>query len=70
MKENTTQGETRTLKTLTLNQVPIPIRLLGHFVYSHEKLSEGSQSIDPPLGSDSHSQSVPCELPVREPLTT
>ena len=30
------------------------IRLITPFVYFHEKLSEGSQIIDPPLGSDSH----------------
>ena len=47
------------------------IRLITPFVYFHEKLSEG---LKPPtilrLGSDSHPQSVPCELPVREPLPT
>ena len=46
------------------------MRLITPLVYFHEKLSEGSQIIDPPLGSDSHPQSVLCELPVREPLPT
>ena len=38
VRKNNTQGEIRTLKTLTLNQVPIPIRLLGHLVTAFTQL--------------------------------
>ena len=47
------------------------MRLITPLVYFHEKLSEGLKN--PTilrLGSDSHPQSVPYELPVREPLPT
>ena len=44
--------------------------LITPFAYFHEKLSEGLLPAILRLGSDSHSQSVPYELPVREPLPT
>lgn len=46
------------------------LRLITPLAYFHEKLSEGLLPAILRLGSDSHPQSVLCELPVREPLPT
>lgn len=50
--------------------ITFDMRLITPLVYFHEKLSEGLLPATLRLGSDSHPQSVLCELPVREPLPT
>lgn len=50
--------------------IPSTLRLITPLAYFHEKLSEGLLPATLRLGSDSHPQSVLCELPVREPLPT